>query len=602
MSIIRSLPDVLISQIAAGEVVERPASVLKELVENSVDSGATEISISIVDGGIREIRVADNGPGIPQQQLPLALSRHATSKIQGLEDLESIQSLGFRGEALASIASVSQLTLASRHGGEAHSWKINADGGNVSEPIPCALDKGTVVTVKNLYFNTPARKKFLKSPNTEYGHCDEVYKHIALSNPHVRFSIMHNGKPKRRAQATSIEMRVTETLGSSLTEASIWIDEGSAELSLSGFVQQPGYETTKKDNQYLFINGRFVRDRVISHAIRQAFNDVLHHGKSVSHILFLQINPKLVDVNVHPRKTEVRFHESQAIHQFIFHAIEKKLSSIDMNANKVTHSFFQNANISPSPLEASSQSNLNLSSVGNLTPSQLFGTSDIGGGSDIARYSTEERNITDLSNWNALEETNTSEHALGFALAQLSGAYVLAQNQSGLIIVDMHAAHERIVYEQLKNALDLEAIPKQTLLIPIDIRLELIQIEVVHENEALLNTLGFEFSSSGPENIALRAIPSFIGTDKVTGLVENVIKDIVHYGSTRVLQEHRNEVLSTLACHSAVRANRKLTIEEMNNLLREMEKTERSDHCNHGRPTWFHISLSELDTRFMRGQ
>ena len=322
---IKPLSDILISQIAAGEVVERPSSALKELIENSIDSGAEEINISIVEGGIREIRVSDNGPGIPLSEIKLALSRHATSKISELTDLESIHSLGFRGEALASIASVSQLNLSSKHSSDDHAWEISANGGRVSEPKPSALAIGSVVTVSNLYFNTPARKKFLRSPNTEYGHCDEVYKQAALANPTIRFSITHNGKPRRRAQADVIGMRIQETLGSELTDTSIWINEGSEALSIKGFIQQPAYDSKNKDTQYLFINGRFVRDRVISHAIRQAFNDVLHHGKSISYVLFVQIDPSLVDVNVHPRKTEVRFRESQAMHQFVFHAIEKKI-------------------------------------------------------------------------------------------------------------------------------------------------------------------------------------------------------------------------------------------------------------------------------------
>ena len=599
---IKPLPDILISQIAAGEVVERPSSALKELIENSIDSGAEEINISIVEGGIREIRVSDNGPGIPLSEIKLALSRHATSKISELTDLESICSLGFRGEALASIASVSQLNLSSKHSSDDHAWEISADGGRVSEPKPSALAIGSVVTVSNLYFNTPARKKFLRSPNTEYGHCDEVYKQAALANPTIRFSITHNGKPRRRAQADVVDMRIQETLGSELTDTSIWINEGSEALSIKGLIQQPAYDAKNKDTQYLFINGRFVRDRVISHAIRQAFNDVLHHGKSISYVLFVQIDPSLVDVNVHPRKTEVRFRESQAMHQFVFHAIEKKLSSGERLPHKNIHSFFTDYAGPEGSQQSFSQTNLRLSERYAQSPASGFSGSELTLGGIEGPDAPKQYDPKDISNWSQSDENIENKYPLGFALAQLSGVYILAQNQDGLIIVDMHAAHERIVYEHLKTALELKKIPKQSLLIPINVTVSLAQMAVLHENEALLNTLGFEFSTSGPESVAIRSIPSFLEQGKVSELMLNVIKDIVDYGGSRVLEEHRNEILSTLACHSAVRANRKLTNEEMNHLLRDMEQTERSDQCNHGRPTWFQISLSELDHRFMRGQ
>ncbi|MDA0238163.1 MAG: DNA mismatch repair endonuclease MutL [Proteobacteria bacterium] len=599
---IKLLPDILISQIAAGEVVERPSSALKELIENSIDSGATDINISITEGGIREIRVSDSGPGIPPNEIKLAISRHATSKISELADLESIRSLGFRGEALASIASVSQINLSSKHHSEDHAWEISADGGQISEPKPSALANGSVVTVSNLYFNTPARRKFLRSPNTEYGHCDEVYKQAALANPSIRFSITHNGKTQRRARAETIEMRIRETLGSELTDTSIWIDEGTEHLSIKGLIQQPAYESRNKDTQYLFVNGRFVRDRVISHAIRQAFNDVLHHGKSISYVLFLRINPSLVDVNVHPRKTEVRFRESQAMYQFVFHAIEKNLSSSEWLPHKNIHSFFTD-NAAPGDSQQSfSQAILRLPEGYAQRPANGFNSSELKPGFQENSAAMEQKNSVDISNWSQSDENPENKYPLGFALAQLSGVYILAQNQAGLIIVDMHAAHERIVYERLKTALNLKQIPKQSLLIPINVTVSLAQMAVVHENERLLNTLGFEFSTSGLESVAVRSIPSFLEQGKVSELMLSVVKDIVDYGGSRVLEQHRNEILSTLACHSAVRANRKLTIEEMNKLLRDMEQTDRSDQCNHGRPTWFQISLSELDHRFMRGQ
>lgn len=599
MSSIKALPDILISQIAAGEVVERPASVLKELLENSIDSGADVINIAITEGGTREIRVSDNGPGIPKNQLVLALSRHATSKISTLAHLESIVSLGFRGEALASIASVSQFVLSSKHRTENHGWDITAEEGRVSEPRPCAIDQGTVVSVKNLYYNTPARKKFLRSQSTEYGHCDEVYKQAALSHPAIDFTISHNGKIRRKANSKTLEARIRETLGSGLTDASVWLEASTEDVSIQGFVQQPAYDKGNKDTQYLFINGRFVRDRVVSHAIRQAFSDVLHHGKGISYILFIQMNPRLVDVNVHPRKTEVRFHASQAIHQFVFHAIEKKLASVERISTKSTHLFFTDRDTKIYPQDLRFQNNLGLASSERISPHISFDNVQI---ATSAYDVNNEFSSKDISDWNQIDKKTQHDYPLGFALAQLSGIYILSQNREGLIIVDMHAAHERIVYEQLKTALDLKEIPKQKLLIPIDVGLDLTQATLVQENESLLNTLGFEFSVSGPENIAIRAIPSFVTPGKASELIMDVIKDIIEYGTTRVLKEYRNEILSTLACHSAVRANRKLSVEEMNNLLRDMERTERSDQCNHGRPTWFQISLPELDRRFMRGQ
>ena len=593
MKIIKSLPDLLISQIAAGEVVERPASVLKELVENSIDSGANVIDVDLVDGGIKEITVSDNGPGITSDQLPLAISRHATSKISNLDDLEAITTLGFRGEALASIASVSQFTLTTKHQTDIHAWEIKVLGGVPSESKPAALGQGSAVKVENLYYNTPARRKFLKTANTEYGHCAAIFKQACLANPNIQLSITHNGKLKRKANANSLEGRLSEILGADLSESGIWLNEGGANLGIKGMVQRPAYDQSNKDDQYLFVNGRYVRDRVVSHAIRQAFNDVLHHNKPVRYALFLNIDPKMVDINVHPRKTEVRFRESQSVHQFIFHAIEKNISHQKV-ANEMTHSFFSKT-VNSEPYVRPNQVNLNLSMPDVDLSWKEAKTLD------YVQSQPTNFNKKPASGLSSVSESE-NEYPLGFALAQLSGVYVLAQNRHGLIIVDIHAAHERIVYEKLKSSLNEQKIPKQALLLPINVQLEPIILSVAQDEKTLIEQLGFDFSISGTNSVAIRAIPALLNPENAPNLFKNVIKDIENFGGSRLLREHRDEILATLACHSAVRANQRLTIEEMNTLLRDMERTERSDQCNHGRPTWFHISIDELDKRFMRGQ
>ena len=603
MTTIRLLPDTLISQIAAGEVVERPASVLKELLENSIDSGASEIDIFISQGGAENIRVTDNGRGIPKEELKLAISRHATSKINDLTDLEEINTLGFRGEALASIASVSQFTLASKHESDKHAWSVSVDGGLVRDTKPSSLPQGTTVEVKNLYYNTPARRKFLKSANTEYGHCAELFKQVALAYPRVSLSISHNEKLRQKVVAHDTEQRVKEVLQNSLTQSGIWVREGQEDLSLSGIIQTPAYDNSNRESQYFYVNGRFVRDRVVSHAIRQAFNDVLHHGKGISYVLFMSIAPSMVDVNVHPRKTEVRFRESQAVHQFIFHALEKNLASKEKSTSNPTHSFFQEpVRKNWQPMRAV-QSNINLTSVFDSTiPTNSFSTPTASPLTESTSETSDNAEARDISDWSEQAEELSISNPLGFAIGQLSGAYILAQNHLGLIIVDMHAAHERVVYEQLKIGLEQHTISKQSLLLPINIKLSAPQISILEENTETINSLGFEFTVSGEESVALRAAPTLFEVENIPRLLTDIIKDIEEFGGTRVITEHRDQILATMACHSAIRANRKLTLVEMNAVLREMERTERSDQCNHGRPTWFQITNQELDQRFMRGK
>lgn len=591
MSYIRTLPDLLISQIAAGEVVERPASALKELLENSIDAGAHDISVQLAEGGIKQIRVSDDGLGIDRADLALALERHATSKITNIEDLESVSSLGFRGEALASIAAVSHLTLISRREDNEHGWKVEAEAGRLSEPEPASLEHGSILDVNNLYFNTPARRKFLRTPATEFGHCEEAFKRIALARPDIGLSLAHNGRVKWRLRPVSEAARIHELLGDALREASIDVDTGPGQLRLHGLIAQPAYSRASRDVQYVFVNGRFVRDRVISHAIREAYHDILHHDRHAPYVLFLEMDPRLVDVNVHPSKVEVRFRESRAVHQFVFHALEKALSATTAGA-QLPRQPVSMESYSSAPSMRADQSRLPLR-TGETQQfySVLFG----------------QQTAADRANAMQVDTAPTplpegEDHPLGFAIAQLGGIYILAQNQSGLIVVDMHAAHERIVYESLKTAMDADQIPTQKQLIPATTSASELEVAAVEENHELLATLGFELAVIAPNAIAVRALPSMLQEADAARLAHDVLREISEYGAGRVLTERRNEMLGTIACHAAVRANRQLTIAEMNALLRDMEATERSGQCNHGRPTWFQITLKELDAMFMRGQ
>lgn len=621
MSQIHLLPDLLISQIAAGEVVERPSSALKELLENSVDAGADEISVQLHHGGIKQIRVADNGSGIGRDELTLAVQRHATSKIGSLQDLESVTSLGFRGEALASIAAVSHLILISRPVGAEHGWKVESEGGRVSAADPAPLAKGTVVEVRNIYFNTPARRKFLRTPATEFGHSEEAFKRIALSRPDISLTLAHNGRVKWRLQKSSEAARIRELLGEGFGESAIEVDTGTGPFRLHGLIVQPAHSRASRDAQYTFVNGRFVRDRVLAHAIREAYRDVLHHDRHAAYVLFLELEPELVDVNVHPSKVEVRFRESRAIHQFVFHALEKALS-----ATRPTMPATNGADLHSSVGAASNVARPFASSTASSTPFSSASISDSpvstrpmqsgisfrpGQPAMPLRAAQAEQFYSVLF---AEPQTSQSpeqpipataegeDHPLGFALAQLAGIYILAQNRAGLIVVDMHAAHERIVYESLKAAMDSDRIPTQALLIPTTMTASELEVATVEENRELLNTLGFELAVIAPNAVAIRSIPSLLRDADATLLAHETLREIAEYGAGRVLTERRNEMLATMACHAAVRANRQLTIAEMNALLRDMEATERSGQCNHGRPTWFQVTLAELDRMFMRGQ
>lgn len=563
------------SQIAAGEVVERPASVLKELLENSLDAGAQAISVALDEGGAKRIQVEDDGGGIPAEELPLALARHATSKISSLQDLESVASLGFRGEALASIASVARLSLIARTAQAPHAWAIRSEGGEPAAVEPAARAQGTTVAVADLYFNTPARRKFLRSEATELGHCDEVFTRIALARPQVAFLLKHNGRVSRQLRSQPLGERAAALLGAQFLEAGLPVEVQSGSLRLHGVAGAPQAARARGDAQYFFVNGRFVRDRVLMHAAREAYAGLLHAERQPAYALFLEIDPRAVDVNVHPAKIEVRFRDSRAVHQFVLHALQRALS----------------VSAAQAPVAYAAVASRD-SVQGAFALAQPSGAYQAFMSSGIASPVPE----------NYLQKEEAESHPLGYALAQLHGVYVLAQNAAGLVLVDMHAAHERIVMEKLKKNLDAGALARQTLLVPALFRAEALDIATAEENRNALEQLGLELSVAGPGELAVRAAPALLATGDIVGLARGVLADIREYGASEVLSARQNQLLATMACHAAVRANRALAQAEMNALLREMEETERSGSCNHGRPTWYQLTLADLDRLFLRGR
>jgi DNA mismatch repair protein MutL len=583
---IRSLPELLVNQIAAGEVVERPASALKELLENSLDAGARSIAVELAEGGVRRLRVVDDGGGIEPEDLPLAVARFATSKIASLQDLERAATLGFRGEALASIGAVARLAIVSRRAEERHAWRIACEAGVVSGPEPAALAAGTAVEVEDLYFNTPARRKFLKSEATEFARCDEAFSRIALSRPGVAFSLVHNGRRGAHLPPEDARRRAARIVGEDFAASAVEVRSESPRLRLEGLAAAPGFTRANREAQFLFVNGRFVRDKVTAHAIREAYADVLHHDRHPAYVLFLEVDPALVDVNVHPAKSEVRFRESNAVHQFVFHALSRALAD---------------AKIGDSPAFPGSQPVR--ADSGNAGPSPIFRQQPLAMAQPRAAYeSLFATAVADERRAVQAPAAAAAAPALGFALAQLHGVYILAQNAAGLVIVDMHAAHERIVYEGLKRALDEATLPSQPLLVPVATTASAEEIESAAAGRAELESLGFDVAAAGPRELVIRAVPALLADLDGAGLLRSVLAEMREYGASRVLVERRNELLSTMACHAAVRANRALTVPEMNALLRQMEETERAGSCNHGRPTWVQFGMADLDRLFMRGR
>jgi DNA mismatch repair protein MutL len=582
---IRPLPDVLVSQIAAGEVIERPASVVKELVENSLDAGASAIEVRLDGGGIRRIAVADNGAGIPSEELALALTRHATSKIASLEDLEAVESLGFRGEALASIASVADVTITSRVAGADSAFSVR---GSEHRPVAAAGTTGTRIEVVDLFHATPARRKFLRAEATELGHCLAQVTRLAAAHPAVAFTVAHNGRTVLSLPAESPAERACRLLPDEFERAQREVNVETAGLRVSGWIGLPTASRARADAQYFYVNGRYVRDKVLTHAVRAAYADVLHGSSQPMYCLRLDIDPRRVDVNVHPTKIEVRFRESSAVHQLVMHAVQRALApSASTEADTAAPAVLRTADPAPAPFGASArQETLGVAqSVADYLALMAQRTPGVG-----------------VTPGTFARAPDVAEMPLGMALAQLAGIYILAQNAQGLVIVDMHAAHERIVYEKLKGQLDQHAIPQQRLLIPQVFSAPPLDLAATEEHAGLLAELGLDLSIASPTQLALRAVPALLANADGPQLARDVLRDLREFGGSRVLTEHRNELLGTLACHASVRANRRLTIEEMNALLREMEATERADQCNHGRPTWVQLTVGDLDRLFLRGR
>lgn len=609
MPVIRVLPPELINQIAAGEVIERPSSVVKELVENSLDAGATRVEVDIEQGGARLIRVRDDGGGIAPDELPLAVASHATSKIGSFDDLEHVASMGFRGEALASVSSVARFTLTSRARGAEAAFRIEVDGGKLQAARPAQHPPGTSVEVRDLFYNVPARRKFMRAERTEFAHIDDLLKSLALARSGVEFRLSHNGKPLRVWKAARDQQaalaRVADVLGEEFPGRSLRIDHAAAGLRLSGWVGLPTASRGQPDSQFFYVNGRLVRDRVVAHAVRQAYADVLFHGRHPAFVLYLELDPAGVDVNVHPAKHEVRFREQRLVHDFLFRSLHEALA--ETRAGQAL------------PSSSAAVAETVATSAGAASGALSYGGGWSGGAATQSRLSlgVREQPLGDYAallgaaaqgeanDWTspALAPSSPEQAPpLGFAIAQLKSIYVLAENEHGLVLVDMHAAHERITYEKLKAARAANHLRSQVLLVPLSLAVSAKEAAAAEEHAEALAAWGLELSRGGPSAVVVRRIPALLEGADVSQLTRDVLAELAQHGSSRRLQELENELLSTMACHGSVRAGRRLSLPEMNALLREMEATERSGQCNHGRPTWTQLSLGELDRLFLRGR
>ena len=641
---ILELPDELVSQIAAGEVVERPASVVRELVDNALDAGATQVTVRLSAGGVRSIAVEDDGGGIPAQELPLALKRHATSKIRDLTELERVGTMGFRGEALAAIASIADLSLTSRTADAPHAFRLDARSGELQA---AARATGTTVEVRELFFSTPARRKFLKTDATELAHALEAVRRHALARPDVGFAVWHEGRLVAQWRAGAPDQRLADVLGADFLQASRPVDSAHGPLTLTGRAGQPEAARSRTDQQFLFVNGRFIRDRLISHAVRAAYEDQLHGSRQPAYVLFLQIEPELVDVNVHPTKIEVRFRDGRAVHQAVQRAVEQALAPTRAG-HLGTSGMAPDGTAAPpegvavagdpapglapdlapglapgpvAPLAAPSWAPRQPSLLVReeapswSRPDRLAGSGGLPAwaalrqdfasppGPDRPADPTAQVLDPGASSRPPAGAASQDEYPLGRAIAQLAGLYVLAENAQGLVVVDMHAAHERIVYERLKQAADTGGpLPSQPLLIPHTMSATAAEVAAVQEEPEALRSLGLEVDVLGPSTLAIRSRPAALPQADLTELTRSVLAELQQVGSSRVVQRARDDLLATMACHAAVRANRRLTLAEMDALLRDMESTERADTCNHGRPTWRHITLKELDSLFLRGR
>ena len=620
----------LANQIAAGEVVERPASVIKELLENSLDSGARRIDVEVEQGGVKLLRVRDDGGGISADDLPLALARHATSKIRDLEDLERVMSLGFRGEALASISSVARLTLTSRTQDAEQAWQVETEGRDMAPRVqPAAHPVGTSVEVRDLFFNTPARRKFLKTEKTEFDHLQEVIKRLALARFDVGFHLRHNGKTilslHEACDETARARRVASVCGPAFLEQAMPIEVERNGLHLWGWVGLPTFSRSQADLQYFFVNGRAVRDKLVAHAVRQAYRDVLFNGRHPTFVLFLEVDPAVVDVNVHPTKHEVRFRDGRMVHDFLYGTLHRALADVRPEDQLATATATPQEARPSGPLagEFGPQGEMRLAAnlleqpVAQPQSWATTGGASSGGGNGYAYVPRTSQALPVAESQNAyreffaplpvagmpsLPEGQGDVPPLGYALAQLKGVYILAENAKGLVLVDMHAAHERIMYERLKLAMASEGLSGQPLLVPESIALSQREADCAEEHAQWFQRLGFELQRLGPETLAIRQIPALLKQAEANRLVFDVLADLMEYGTSDRIQAHLNELLGTMACHGAIRANRRLAIPEMNGLLRDMENTERSGQCNHGRPTWTQMGLDDLDKLFLRGR
>ena len=626
---IHALPTQLINQIAAGEVVERPASVVKELVENCFDAGATQIHIDIEQGGIKQIKIRDNGCGIVKDDLPLALSRHATSKIASLDDLEHVISMGFRGEALPSISSVARLTLISRTADADCAWQVSADGTERNfDPQPDPHPPGTTIDVRDLFYNTPARRKFLKAEKTEFGHIENLLQKLALSRFDVGFFLQHNQREVLNLKpATTIadqEKRIAAICGPAFIESAVKIDYAASGLHLHGWVGLPTFSRSQQDMQFFYVNGRLIKDRLVAHAVKQAYQDVLYHGRHPVFVLYLQLDPALVDVNAHPTKLEVRFREGRMVHDFLFQALHRSLAEqrpgqtptykIDTQTLPMTD---QPSTMTESRPSLNLQTSLPLTLIQDaqsivLDPPQtpavpankqpLHGFSYQGKANLQGQVADQIQAYAKLYPKPESQPAETAIPPLGFALAHIHNIYILAETANGIILVDAHAAHERVTYERLKQHYHNRAMISQPLLLPIKIQVSTAEADLAEQHHEFFQGLGFEITRSGPETVVLRATPALLSKTDVDQLIRDILADLLTHGFSQKAEETSNAILATMACHSSVRAKRKLSIEEMNALLRDMEQTERIGQCNHGRPTWVALSHQDLDRFFMRGQ
>jgi DNA mismatch repair protein MutL len=596
---IHLLPTQLINQIAAGEVVERPSSVVKELVENCFDAGASQVSIEIDQGGARLIRIRDDGCGILKEDLPLALSRHATSKISTLKDLEQVVSMGFRGEALPSISSVSRLTLISRTGDANCAWKVTADGSErYSDPEPDPHPAGTTVDVRDLFYNTPARRKFLKSEKTEFAHIETLIQRMALSRFDIGFKLSHNQKEilNLKPATTEIdqEQRVAGICGTAFVENCVKIDFEASGLRLRGWVGLPTFSRSQQDMQFFYVNGRLIKDKLVSHAVKQAYQDVLYHGRHPVFVLYLTLDPALVDVNAHPAKLEVRFREGRLVHDFLFTALHRSLAELRPGHKEGTAESIREFTVEAQTARIEDHK----SAYGQRIPRQEVLPATVR--EEIRAYA---RLYPEPEAQPSPAEKPRHEFPpLGHAIAHLHNIYILSETQNGLILVDAHAAHERIGYERLKKQMQMGQVPSQPLLLPVKIKVSSAEADLAEQEQDYFYSLGLELNRTGPETLVLRSVPALLSSADVETLLRDVLADILEHGMSHRIEEQTNRVLATMACHGAVRAHRRLSRDEMNALLRDMEQTERSGQCNHGRPTWVELSTQDLDKFFMRGQ